>query len=1179
MTTYKELDYLESSGTQYIDTLWHPQSNNLRVKFKVKSNGTPNLTAICGAEDSTVVPRWVFVMYGQNADTTKTFPLIGDWKNGGAGFTPEGFKFTDGTTLEIDWTANATSTTVTDSVSGTTYTHTFGTTINYLNNTTTLKLFQNNDTQKASIDMYYYQIYDNNTLVRDFIPVLDFNDTPAMYDKVNDVLYYNQGTGEFNYKLKGYYCEVEYLESSGTQYIDTGINADSNMGFDITYALTTPNDQTTTRFGVIRQDDSGSTTVYLRHHMTLSSSQSNSRIQYMLPVYTKELSKDTNIHNLKMDTVNSTFNYDGDVSSYNQAAFDCNLNYYLFGRNDYLSGTFSVTYAKMKMYKCQLYASGELVRDFIPVLDWNMVPCLYDKVTGTKFYNEGTGEFNYGRKIYPVEYIESTGTQYIDTGVCLSNNHSVEISFQMTVTGQKRTGIFGGLCNANTVSSESDYGRYGMLTHYNNAYYEAGYGKTNVVQNVGTQNLNKRLFYQNKNKLYMDGTLVKTFSAATFRMGLSAYLGGFRYTSYTPSKAKYYYSKWWDDTTLVRDYIPAIDENGVGFWFDKITHTIYDNAGTGSFLSGPLLNQYLPDLMLMKKATMMTSHKYNPLKYLESTGTQYIDTGYIPTANTSFELSGVDMDYNSGTTRFGSRVDAKNENYCLTAIASNDFRFTYGSGQSTTSIQYIYNTHKLAKKVSFSASTKVCTITFNDDTIESSPAFNATPLTSSAQSIYLFAFNNNGSAVLGTSKVSALRIFEGNTLVRDMIPVLDTNGIPCMWDRVTNKLFYNQGTGTFAYEEWDYTPCDFVYANGNAYTSTMLYGNSDTKMEMVFDITAQSTQNRGVMGSRGNSANSQLLAIGYGTSVLASDFNNSSYATYRSFIIYDLNTKYRVYTSKEKRSIVVADTGVVLDENNTLCSDNMSTGALLLGAETGLNYRHVGNIYSAKIWDGDILIRDYIPVVDGDNKGGFYDKCLNVISYSIGSSDFVGHIVEGGVDYRVVTYLESAPTSTANGPYINTGINYFADFELKAKQRVSSSMKGCGVDQTHCVERDNATTNAWRFRTGDGSAYMFVTSALVTDLHALKWKDNKVYVDNVKQGDFEKINAINTFLIFASNSTGTQSLNKYALLVYRCKMWDPEDKTLIRYFVPVLRGTEPGMLDLVSKTFFGNAGNDSFSYG
>ena len=987
MPAYRELDYLKSSGTQYIDTLWHPQSNNLRVKFKVKSNGTPNLTAICGAEDSAVVPRWVFVMYGQNADTTKTFPLIGDWKNGGTGFTPEGFTFTDGTTLEIDWTANATSTTVTDSVSGTTYTHTFGTTINYQNNTTNMKLFQNGDTQRSSIDMYYYQIYDNNVLVRDFIPVLDFNNTPCMYDKVSNTYYYNQGSGDFGYSIKGYYAELEY--------------------------------------------------------------------------------------------------------------------------------------------------------------------------------------------------IESTGTQYIDTGVCLSNNHSVEISFQMTTTRQKRTGIFGGLCNANTVSSESDYGRYGMLTHYNNAYYEAGYGKTNVVQNVGTQNLNKCLFYQNKNKIYMDGTLVKTFSAATFRMGLSAYLGSFRYTTYSPSKAKYYYAKFWDGDTLVRDLIPVLDWNMKPCMYDKVTGTKFYNEGTGEFKYGVLSTP--SSIQLRRKFnTLLASYKknYTILKYLESSGTQYIDTGVKADLNTKAEIAFCFP--NASTTAGSGRVFGSRESSVLNGFGIGSYSGTIENGTVLT--VYYSNGNTASSPGATTITVGQQYVTYISKDLISQNGFKETSTSTDAfetpRTLKLFGFENNTDAIVcGKVQISSCRIIQDNVLIRDMIPVLDKNKNPCFWDRVNDKLYYNQGTGDFSYEEWDYTPCDFVYANGNAYTSTMLYGNSDTKMEMVFDITAQSTQNRGVMGSRGNSANSQLLAIGYGTSVLASDFNNSSYATYRASIVYDLNKKYRVYTSKEKRSIAEADTGVVLDENNTLCSDNMSTGALLLGAETGLNYRHVGNIYSAKIWDGDILIRDYIPVVDGDNKGGFYDKCLNVISYSIGSSDFVGHIVEGGVDYRVVTYLESAPTSTANGPYINTGINYFADFELKAKQRVSSSMKGCGVDQTHCVERDNATTNAWRFRTGDSSAYMFVTSALVTDLHALKWKDNKVYVDNVKQGDFEKINAINTFLIFASNSTGTQSLNKYALLVYRCKMWDPEDKTLIRYFVPVLRGTEPGMLDLVSKTFFGNAGNDSFSYG
>ena len=48
--------------------------------------------------------------------------------------------------------------------------------------------------------IHYFKIYDNGTIVRDFIPVLDWDDVPCMYDKVTDTLFYNQGTGEFLYE-------------------------------------------------------------------------------------------------------------------------------------------------------------------------------------------------------------------------------------------------------------------------------------------------------------------------------------------------------------------------------------------------------------------------------------------------------------------------------------------------------------------------------------------------------------------------------------------------------------------------------------------------------------------------------------------------------------------------------------------------------------------------------------------------------------------------------------------------------------------------------------------------------------------------------------------------------------------------------------------------------------------
>ena len=48
------------------------------------------------------------------------------------------------------------------------------------------------------------------------------------------------------------------------------------------------------------------------------------------------------------------------------------------------------------MYKCKIFDNDILVRDFIPVLDREMRPAMYDSVTGKLFYNKGTGVFIIG---------------------------------------------------------------------------------------------------------------------------------------------------------------------------------------------------------------------------------------------------------------------------------------------------------------------------------------------------------------------------------------------------------------------------------------------------------------------------------------------------------------------------------------------------------------------------------------------------------------------------------------------------------------------------------------------------------------------------------------------------------------------------------------------------------------
>ena len=163
----------------------------------------------------------------------------------------------------------------------------------------------------------------------------------------------------------------------------------------------------------------------------------------------------------------------------------------------------------------------------------------------------------------------------------MNNNYSVELEYQLTQATQSRTGLFGALN-----MTGSNQGRIGSILSPSNQQLEHGYGAGNDYWQQGKPDTNRHILYQKQNETYFDGTLIHTFDTATFSLDMSAYLGNFVFTNYTPAKAKYYSSRWWDGNILVRNYVPAIDSNNVGFMFDRVTHTIFDNAGTGSFAYG-----------------------------------------------------------------------------------------------------------------------------------------------------------------------------------------------------------------------------------------------------------------------------------------------------------------------------------------------------------------------------------------------------------------------------------------------------------------------------------------------------------------------------------------------------------------------------------------------------------------
>ena len=52
------------------------------------------------------------------------------------------------------------------------------------------------------IKFYYLKIYEGETLVKDFIPVLDTNNKPCMYEKIGKTFHYNTGEDEPTYGRK-----------------------------------------------------------------------------------------------------------------------------------------------------------------------------------------------------------------------------------------------------------------------------------------------------------------------------------------------------------------------------------------------------------------------------------------------------------------------------------------------------------------------------------------------------------------------------------------------------------------------------------------------------------------------------------------------------------------------------------------------------------------------------------------------------------------------------------------------------------------------------------------------------------------------------------------------------------------------------------------------------------------
>ncbi len=185
------------------------------------------------------------------------------------------------------------------------------------------------------------------------------------------------------------YVRIEYLESTGTQWIDTGFKPNQDTRVIMTYLKQSGNDDIGWLFGSRNSIGVSSFGVFYDNApAVIQTDYNDQRNNITNRIYNKKLTVDKN------KNVTEIIDFDtGDTLATNTSAertFSSNYNLYLSALNN--GGSVSL-YKTKSIYSCKIYNNDTLVRDFIPVLDKNGTPCLYDKVEGKFYYNAGTGDF------------------------------------------------------------------------------------------------------------------------------------------------------------------------------------------------------------------------------------------------------------------------------------------------------------------------------------------------------------------------------------------------------------------------------------------------------------------------------------------------------------------------------------------------------------------------------------------------------------------------------------------------------------------------------------------------------------------------------------------------------------------------------------------------------------------
>ncbi len=405
-------------------------------------------------------------------------------------------------------------------------------------------------------------------------------------------------------KLPAAYTELDYIEGTGTQWIDTGVYGNQDIGIDVTYQYPDyVSSSASARIIGTRETSSGATGSccfvststgeargtmwFATNNVQLASGQRPSLNKLVNNIQ-------SNVNNDKAFYLNGTLMFTG-----NDTPFTGTLPIPIF-RNASLS-----TYSDpgcVRVYRVIIYDDGVPIRMFVPALrNSDNAGGMYEMFTNSFYGNSGTGDFHYDGYVpsgyRSTQFVEGDGSHYIDTLITPTQTTDWEVDFQLTNISEYSSetttvsgNTFGVMQTNGSYYNRDHFGYWHNRTTPEGWWLGMGY-KTGAgdathyrVTNISGDWLSRHKIRTDKANLtaYLDDTEIQpSFSittVGTYNDTVTFTLLGRRTSASLVQmcKQKVFGAKFWESGSLIADMVPVQKISDSSFaMYDKIRDTIY----------------------------------------------------------------------------------------------------------------------------------------------------------------------------------------------------------------------------------------------------------------------------------------------------------------------------------------------------------------------------------------------------------------------------------------------------------------------------------------------------------------------------------------------------------------------------------------------------------------------------